>query len=245
MDFFDMVNISERFMEIVNPTSAHKLLRAGEIAGMRKGQRVIDFGCGYAEALVLWAREFGISGIGIDIREHACERARKKIAANELNGKLEIRCGKGSEFKFEPGSYDFATAIGSTFVWDGFRATLRALREAIKPDGKLMIGEAFLKTDHTPAEYHLSSVVPKESEIPVISREEGFDIEFVIPASQDDWDNYETGNWRALINWIETNPEHPERQQVIDHLHNMQDEYFAYQRKYVGWAIFILNPARY
>ena len=61
-------------------------------------------------------------------------------------------------------------------------------------------------------------------------------------ASHDDWDHYEAENWRGLLRWIDENPNHPERQQVIEHLHQSQDEYTRYAREYFGWAIYVLNP---
>ena len=63
--------------------------------------------------------------------------------------------------------------------------------------------------------------------------------------SRDDWDRYESGNWVGLLRWIEENRNHPERQAVIDRLHNSQDEYFRYGRQYFGWAIYVLDPASY
>ena len=113
MNFFDLVNISERYMELVNPSTAEKMLTLGKFLRLHEGSRVIDFGCGYAEALVLWAERFGILGIGVDIREHACERARKKVSDRGLSDRIEIVCGRGSEYLFEEGAFDAATCIGA------------------------------------------------------------------------------------------------------------------------------------
>ena len=44
MNFLDLKDISERYMELVNPICAEKLLRIGQVMGLRPGQRVIDFG---------------------------------------------------------------------------------------------------------------------------------------------------------------------------------------------------------
>jgi len=62
MKFFDLVNISERYMEIVNPSTLEKVLTIGKVLGLKEGNRVIDFGCGYGEVLSLWRQHFGISG---------------------------------------------------------------------------------------------------------------------------------------------------------------------------------------
>jgi hypothetical protein len=44
-------------------------------------------------------------------------------------------------------------------------------------------------------------------------------------------------NW-----WIEGNPDHPEREEVVRHLHKSQEEYLSYGRQYLGWAMFVLAP---
>ena len=77
------------------------------------------------------------------------------------------------------------------------------------------------------------------------ARQEGYDILYMLRASQDDWARYEASNWYSLLQWIENNPNHPERRQVIEYLHASQDEYFRYGREYFGWAIFVLNPMNY
>jgi hypothetical protein len=79
MQFFDLVNISERYLELVNPSTPEKTITLGRLLRLHDGSRVIDFGCGYGEAQVLWAEHFGIVGTGIDAWEHACERARRKV----------------------------------------------------------------------------------------------------------------------------------------------------------------------
>ena len=101
MDFFDLVNISERYMELVNPSTHEKTITFGKFLRLREGSRVIDFGCGYAEPLVLWAEHFGIVGTRIDVREHACERARQKIAQKGL--RASFQSGKIAALHFQSG----------------------------------------------------------------------------------------------------------------------------------------------
>ena len=115
MQFLDLKDISEQFMELVNPTTPEKIIKAGQMAGMKLGHKVIDFGCGYAEPLILWAKKFGISGVGIDIRPKACERAELKVARNELSHRIEIVCGDAAKYVYPAHSFDLATCIGATF----------------------------------------------------------------------------------------------------------------------------------
>jgi cyclopropane fatty-acyl-phospholipid synthase-like methyltransferase len=243
MDFLQFKNISERFMELVNPFSAEKVLEIGRILSLKISDRVIDFGCGYGELLRLWAEAFSIGGVGIDIREHACDRARKKMARHGLDERIEIVHSNAAEFAFEKDAYDVAACVGATFIWGGYRETIRAMKMAIRPGGNLVIGEASWKRSLMPPQYALSEKFLTEDQLLKTTREEGFDLLSVVRASQDDWDRYESANWRGLLHWLQENPHHSERQEVIDHLHQSQEEYFQYGREYLGWAVYILSPA--
>lgn len=245
MKFLELKNISEQYMDLLNPTTPEKLIKAGEIAGLKPGDRVIDFGCGFAEPLILWAERFGISGVGIDLRPYACERAEKKIAARGLTDRLKIVCADAAKYEFSPQSFTLASCIGATFIWDSFKDALHAIKEAVQPNGKLVIGEAFWLTDNVPDKFRTQQTLVQD-EIVLLqgAREEGFDFEYVLHSSHDDWDRYEADNWHGLVRWIEANSHHPELQQVIDHLHESQDEYVNYGRKYFGWGLYVLNPVR-
>lgn len=137
MDFLELKNISEQYMELVNPTTPEKVLTIGTVLGLHKGSRVIDFGCGYGEVLALWAQNFGINGVGIDIRPYACDRAQQKMRDHGLAHRISIVCTNAAAYGFEPHTYDVAACIGATFIWDGFQAAIRHMKEAIRPHGKL------------------------------------------------------------------------------------------------------------
>lgn len=246
MNFLDFKDIAESEMELVNPISAEKVVQIGRLAGLASGKGVIDFGCGYAEALVLWAENFHIRGVGIDIRPRAIKRAREKIAAHHLQSRIEIVEGNGAEYQFSPHSYHLASCIGASFIWGDYRQALQALKKAILPQGRIVIGEPYWQTEDVPAEFALTQPeIHREAQLLEITRLCGLDVAYVLRASPDDWDRYEAGNWLGLLRWIEANPEHPERQQVIDHLHESQEEYFRYGRQFFGWAMFLLQPSGY
>ena len=241
MNFLDLKDIAERHLEIVDPISPAKLLRVGEVIGLHPGQRVIDFGCGYGEMLRLWGETFGVNGAGIDVRSHACQRARRKFADLGWQDRFEIVQGKGGDYAFAPHSFDVATCIGATFVWGDFRGTIRGMRDAIRPGGCLAIGEVYWRTDQVPPIYPRREQFPTQPELLDGARQEGFEIGYVVRASQDDWDHYEASNWRGLLDWLAENPDHPDREEVHTHLRESQDEYFHYAREYVGWAIYVLR----
>jgi SAM-dependent methyltransferase len=245
MEFLQLKNISERYLELVNPTTLEKILLAGQVAGMKKGSRVIDFGSGYAEALILWAEEFGISGLGIDIRFAACERARKKIQTLGLAEQIEIVCGDAAEYHFEAQSYDVACCVGATFIWKGgFQEAVGAMQQALAPGGRLIVGEAYWLHAAVPPQYsQRETSITTESELLHVVRAEGLELIYALHSSRDEWDHYESENWRGLSDWLDENPAHPAREDVIRHLHESQDEYVRYGREYLGWALYVLKPS--
>ena len=111
MNFFDLKNISERYMDLINPISAEKILKIGRMLGLKPGDRVIDFGCGFGETLAMWAEQFGISGIGIDIRPHACERARQRVSTLDLAERIQIVCADAGEYRFKPHTLDRKSVV--------------------------------------------------------------------------------------------------------------------------------------
>jgi ubiquinone/menaquinone biosynthesis C-methylase UbiE len=246
MKFFDLVNISERYLDLASPISPAKVVELGKYLRLREGSRVIDFACGYAEALILWAERFGIVGTGVEVREQACQRARAKVAERGLCDRVEIVCAQAAGHPFEEQTFDAATCMGASFVFGGYRQTVCALRRAIHATGRLGIGEPYWRRDSVPPEIVAQETsIHGEHSLVQIARAEGFDFEYVIRASQDDWDTYAAGNWHGLVRWIEEHPEHPEREAVIEHLHEIQDEYLGYGREYVGWAMYVLAPLGY
>ena len=244
MNFLDIKDIAERDMELVNPTSAEKVLAVGRVLGLDAASRVLDFGSGYAEMLALWAEAFGIAGDGVELRPLACERARRKLAERGLAGRVQIHCQSAADYAFTPYSYDVATCLGASFVWGGYGPTMRHLLTAIRPGGKIVIGEPYWRTSAVPTDYaRAEATVHTEYELLQLTRQVGLDLVTVVRASHDDWDRYESGNWVGLARWLAENRVHPERAQVLDHLRSSQDEYTRWAREYFGWAMFVLTPS--
>lgn len=243
MELFDFYDLSERYIELVNPTSPEKIITVGRYLELNAQSRIIDFGCGYAEPLVLWALNFGASAIGIDIRKKACQRAERKIADRGLSGRIRITCGNGAEYRYEKQAFDVASCLGASFIWGDFKKTVRGMRDAIRPGGRLVIGEPYWTVDTVPSRYRkLEPNVHTEFQLLQTARKECFTFEHLIRSNVDDWDRYEGSNWYGLVRWLEETPDHPEREQVVDWLRKAQDAYLKWGRQYIGWAIYVLKP---
>jgi ubiquinone/menaquinone biosynthesis C-methylase UbiE len=239
------MGISHRYMEILNPSTPEKIIKLGKLLKLKKGSRVIDFGCGCAESLTLWAEEFGITGIGIDISKDFCDRARDKLTKRGLSDQIEIVCSPAADYVFEEGAFDAATCIGSTFAFGGFQQTIQAMKRAVHQNGRLGIGETHWLSNQVHPEYaQKQTTTHTEPELVQFTRNEGFELEYIIRSSRDDWDRYISDSWYGLIRWLEENPNHPDREQVFKHFRTDQDDYLQFQSQYMGWAMYCLAPLK-
>jgi SAM-dependent methyltransferase len=246
MDFFELVEISTRHLELTTPATREKLWSIGQYLELNDETRVIDFGCGYGTVLTLWATDFGISGVGIDHNTFLCQRAQERIDQSGLAAKIEIVCANALEYSFKSGGFDVVVCLGATFIWGGYHQALQRMKSALRESGKIVVGEPYFIQEKVPGKLlKFEGDLHTEYQLLQITREAGLDVEFVVRASRDDWDHFVSASWNGLLRWIDENPNHLERQYVIDYLHKNQDMYTCYQREYEGWAIYILKRVEY
>ncbi len=237
-NLLELVDTLEITSAVRSPATPLKLVALGRVVGLKPGDRVIDFGCGCGEALCLWAQYFGITGIGVDLsgQEQALQRADKF----GLNDRLEFVKGNAAEYGFTPHAFDLACCIGASFIWGGFRGTIRRLREAVKPGGAIIIGEPYFVRPDVPQELiDFEGNCNTEPELFQIARQEGCDIAYVARASADNWDRYAlntVGELRAMHKCDD-----PElHQQRLDRIRHYQDMFVTYRRDLQGWAMYVL-----
>lgn len=78
MDIPKIFTISESAHRIHNPFTAQKYATLGQALRMTPGTRVLDLGSGSGEMLCTWARDHGITGIGIDMSQLFSAQARQR-----------------------------------------------------------------------------------------------------------------------------------------------------------------------
>lgn len=238
MDFAEIETITQGTLEIMNPISEEKLLRAGKIAGLAPGKRVLDIGCGNGTALSLWHRTFGIEGTGIELRPASAAIARSTLAGTPI----EIRCVDAAAIApKEP--YDVVAALGTSFIFGGAEKSLAHLADYADENGSaVLIGDRFWQTNRVPPEFAREwTDVPTAYELAATARELGFTLAGMITASADDWDTYESSIWNNALAYISARGNDPAAEEIAAYVEQIQDEYLAYGREYMGWGLFVFR----
>jgi SAM-dependent methyltransferase len=236
--------ISEADHRILNPFTDAKLALLGEVCRLRPGQRQLDLACGKGEMLCRWAADHGITGIGVDISRVFLDAARLRAGELGVTDRVRFEEGDAGAYPFEAGGFDIVSCIGATWIGGGLVGTLDLIRPALGDAGLILVGEPYW-TGEPPAEaYEALGVGPDD----FTSLEGTLDrfgaagvglIEMVL-ADGDSWDRYVAAQWWTVSRWLRTNPDHPEAPMMRDFLHDSRRSYLAYNRRYLGWGVFVL-----
>jgi SAM-dependent methyltransferase len=222
LDLLQVVDLLElgRTEQKTSYVTPLKLVALGRVMGLDRDTRVIDYGCAKAEALILWGTYFGVSGVGIEQSEQFCRIAEERIAEAGLSERIEIVCADAAAYPVQPAAYDVACCIGASMIWGGFRPTLGALKQVVKPDGQIVVGEPYYTQKPVPQELiEFEGDYCTEVELLHIINEEGLDLKQIFRASSDDRDWY-TAFWSQ----------------------RGQEMYLKYMRPLEGWAVYLMHP---
>jgi cyclopropane fatty-acyl-phospholipid synthase-like methyltransferase len=238
--------IAEDNHRILNPFTDAHLLEVGAVTRVEPGTRVLDLACGKGELLSRWAQELGSSGVGVDLSEVFVAAAR--VRADELGvaDRVVIEHGDAQAYEPEPGAFDMACCIGATWIGNGVAGTIDLLRPAVTSDGLLLIGEPYWRESPTSAaERALGEDM--FTDLPGLhDRFEAAGTELVemVLADEHSWDRYVAAHWWTLRQWLDTHPADPLTPDVQKFLDDSRHEYLTYQRRYMGWGVFVLRPSR-
>jgi SAM-dependent methyltransferase len=100
--------------------------------GIRRGERVLDVGCG-AGAFLRLAADRGAHVFGLDASEALIELARSRVP------EAELRVGEMEELPYADGSFDLVTGFNSFFFAADMVAALREASRVAKPGAPVVI----------------------------------------------------------------------------------------------------------
>lgn len=247
MDILRQHEIAEAEHRILNPFTEEKLMLLGEVCRVGAGQRQLDLACGKGEMLCRWSDWYGVTGVGVDISEVFIAAARARAQELGVTDRVSFTLGDAAKAVPDDASYDVVSCIGATWIGDGLAGTVELMRPALRPDGLLLIGEPYW-TEPPPQEAHTAlGIGPDEftSLHGTLQRFEAAELSLVemVLADGDSWDRYVASQWWTVERWLRANPGHPDAADMRAYLHTARHGHLAFQRRYLGWGVFVLRSA--
>jgi cyclopropane-fatty-acyl-phospholipid synthase len=124
--------------ESLGEAQARKYRRLADAAGVRRGDRVLEIGCGWGAFALLLAREYGADVTAVTVSERQHELARARVAAAGLDDRIDIRL---CDYRDVTGAYDrivsveMLEAVGREY-WPSFFETCHRV---LAPGGRVAV----------------------------------------------------------------------------------------------------------
>jgi SAM-dependent methyltransferase len=232
---------------ICNPLSIEKLDELIALLDLAAGARVLDIASGKAELLIRLAERCGVSGDGVDLSPYHMADGRRRAAERGVGDRLVFHEQDGATFEAPAGTYDAAICLGASWIFGGYRGTLRALRRFTRAGGLVVSGEPYWRKEPEPAYLAASGMeaglFATHAGNVAIGVEEGLTPIYTLVSSEDDWDRYEGLQWRAAARYAAQHPEDGDAAEIVRRQQEYRDQYLRWGRDTLGCAVYLFQSA--
>lgn len=214
---------------------------------------VLDIGCGWGEFMLRVLEAVpGATGVGIDVNEDDLARGRANARARGLSDR--VRFVRESAAGSAHGPADIVLCLGASHALSDARppehtvAALQALRRLVAPGGRVVLGEGFWQRPPTSEE--LAGMWPGTSAAEFhdlaglvdLALDAGFRPAWIESASQDEWEQFESGYQADVEEWLAAHPDHPSAQETRDRVAAHRSTWLRGYRGILGLAYLTLVP---
>lgn len=245
MDVWKFFNICEKLHTYCNPLDSERFEALLHLLRLDSNSTVLDIACGKGEFLVRLAELYHVTGVGVDISSYFIKETQAKAKDRVSNASLTFIQLDAKNYKPPEGLlFDLTSCIGATWVWDGYKGTLQALKGMTRSGGTIIVGEPYwlktpdpeyLKVDNmkkeTYADNHYDNVKTGESL--------GLTCVYTLVSTQQDFDHYETLTWMAITDYAEANPTDPDLAEILKRMKHEKRAYLQWRRDTMGWALYV------
>lgn len=251
MDTWKFFDITHRDHVVCNPVTVTKLDELIGYLDLPAPARVLDIACGKGELLLRvgerWAAPAGsgLHAVAVDLSPFCIADLRAAAAARLPEADVEMLLMDGAAYRAEPASFDLACCLGASWTFGGHPATLRYLAAAVRPGGLVLVGEPFWRAAPDP-EYLAANGLSREDFGSHAGNVEAAVEEGLIPllalvSSGDEWDRYESLQWRAAARWATANQDDSDVPEVIGRVERERRAYLRWGRECLGWALYLFE----
>jgi SAM-dependent methyltransferase len=249
--FFD---ITHRDHVICNPTSISRLDELIGLLDLGPEARVLDIASGKGEFVVRASERFGgpqgagFRGVAVDLSPYCISDLRAKVADRVPAAGIEILEMDGADYAPTAGTFDLACCMGGDWVFGGHRQTLAFLAGAARPGGLVLVGEPFWRKTPAPEYLAWSGLSGDQFATHAVNVEigegQGLTPLLALASTDEEWDRYETLQWRAAARFADSHPADPDVPELLRRVEKNRHEYLNWGRETLGWALYLFATPR-
>ncbi|MFA5204033.1 MAG: methyltransferase domain-containing protein [Lentisphaeria bacterium] len=133
-----------------------------KLTGLGPDTNALDVGCGNGMISEYLADRTGAHITGIDYIPLAIKDAQLRTAAK--SGRMKFMVGDINQLELSPRTFDLVMLIDSLYFSEDYAATIRTLKTALRPNGKMAIFFSYGREPHVaPAEFPKQCLPPDKT----------------------------------------------------------------------------------
>lgn len=246
METWKFFDITHKNHIICNPSSLEKYQQLIDLLRLPPNASVLELAMGKGEFILRLAEQCGISGVGVDLSPYVVRDARANLAARAPEANITFLEMGGADYQpDEPESFDLTVCMGASWIFDGHKGTLAALKAMTKPGGQIIVGEPYWRQEPDPA-YLKTAGFERElfgthfANVQT-GQELGLTLLYTLVSNLDEWDMYEGRQWHAAENYAIDHPDDPDVPELLARIRSGQEEYLRWGRDTLGWALYLFR----
>lgn len=246
MDIWKFYDVTHRFHTICNPLSPEKIGRLVDLLRLDKDSEILDIAMGKGEFLFRTVEKYGSRGVGVDLSPFYVEDARRRAERSTSGDRVKLLEMDGADYKPDPERvFDVTVCLGASWIYGGYRGTLKFLKNLTKNEGYIAVGEPYWKED-PPQEYCEAVEVKKEDFLShegnlFFAEKMGLRLAHILTSSEDDWNIYEGLTWYAADRHRKEHPDDPDLPEILEKLDREKRAYIQHGRSVLGWAVYLFR----
>lgn len=246
MDMWKYFDITHAEHVLCNPLSVKKLDTLIGLLRLDPGSQVLEIAAGKGEFITRLAEKYNIGGVAVDLSPYCVTEAREKLRQRAPAVDITVLEMDGAAYEPDaPASFAMTVCLGASWIFEGHRGTMAALKKMTVPGGMIVVGEPFWRREPAPAYLaaddwdrdtfgtHYENVQKGEAL--------GLSLEYTLVSSLDDWDRYEGLQWYAAAEYARTHPDDPDVETLMQRVAHSREIYLKWGRDTLGWAVYLFR----
>lgn len=126
------------------------------------GDELLDVGCGWGNALLYYAENYGCRTTGLTIAENQAEEIRRKAKERNLAEMVSVEVEHYQEASLTEKSFDAITFIGSIIHMEDRAGAAHLTHDLLKEGGRALISETYVPREDAIGENRASNFIAEE-----------------------------------------------------------------------------------